>query len=163
MGKCCEQALPILPEAEEGLVIDHAEGRLLLLLTDTFEGQESMKRAHEYDEKARKVLFAGRWTEISVDFAACRRREALQLLGAGRTVQAINILGMVTELCEFQLDSWISLMQLHVLEPMLAALKVLADALGRSGTPSPRPSARSGGSRLIRKSPRRGWRAQYTA
>ena len=31
MGKCCEQALAILPEAEEGLVIDHAEGRLLLL------------------------------------------------------------------------------------------------------------------------------------
>jgi len=89
--------------------------------------------------------------------------ETATLLGAGRTVQAINILGMVTELCEFQLDSWISLMQLHVLEPMLAALKVLADALGRSGTPSPRPSARSGGSRLIRKSPRRGWRAQYTA
>ena len=83
--KDCKEALPLFPEAEEGLsVVGCFEERLLLLLADAAEAQGDMGLARRYDEKAKCLRSGSRVKGKFPGFVACDRREAMELLVAGR-------------------------------------------------------------------------------
>jgi len=53
LRECCEEALVILPHVDDGRLSDQTEEKLLIMLADAAEGEGDMRRAHEYDEKAK--------------------------------------------------------------------------------------------------------------
>ena len=58
------------------------------MLADAAEGQGDMRRAHEYDEKAKKGWRKYGKTIHVLELAAPHRRDALKLLQAGRAHEA---------------------------------------------------------------------------
>ena len=109
------------------------EVSILLALAHAVEGQGCMWRAHEYDEKAKRL-----WSEsgesLCSRFVGCDRREAVELLNAGRPRDAARALAIQPMQYAAILDhSGINLMQLDVLNPVVDALKVLVEALVQIG------------------------------
>jgi hypothetical protein len=130
--ECCEQAFLLFPEAEEELAaIGRCQKRLLLLLADAAEAQGDMELARGYDEKAKKV--PTRRTSEFPGFMACDRREAMQLLAVGRPEEAARTLLRAS--ISFRTLSFrgINFTNLCFLRPVMAALKVLIDALIQTG------------------------------
>lgn len=135
MIKRCEEALVLLPEGKKHGDIGLVEERLLILLADAAEAKGNTKLSREYDDKAKKV-----WslkpvsTLLFPEIVACYRREAVELLAAGKAFDAMRTLMHVPQLyLDFLGNSGLSLQNVYMLRPLMAALTVLADAATRSG------------------------------
>jgi hypothetical protein len=137
MMQYCEQALTIIPKADENVAPNQIEERMLILLGDAAEGLGDMKRAQECDYKARKIFLASGSTKPFTDLVSCDRREAIRLLAAGKPLEAAHALLCAPKMYAQRLHyTGLNLMDLHdVLEPVMDALKVLADALVQTGNP----------------------------
>jgi len=103
------------------------------MLADAAEGQGDMRRAHEYDEKAKKGWLQTGKTHHFPELVASHRRDALELLKAGRAYEAACTLKYVPDLYVNSLKRGINFTDIETLESLLAALEVLAAALGRYG------------------------------
>lgn len=94
-----------------------------------------MRRARDYDEKARRSWSARGNDKRLADFATSFRREALELLAMERPHEAVQVLAWVPATFEQCLHfTGINLMTLSTLKPVMVALKVLAIALLQTGT-----------------------------
>lgn len=113
--------------------LGQTEMLLLLLMADAFEGQGDMMRAREYDKKARKVWsdHIGNTGEAAVLLSA-RRREAIELLKAGKALEAVNKTAPYNYKSCLQY-SGINIARTHNLQPVMATLQVLADAIVEAG------------------------------
>jgi len=78
-----QEALTVLPKVKKDILIDEMEERLLLSFADAAEGQGDIKRALEFDEQVKRLWFEQGGTKLSVDFADCYRRHALDQLAMG--------------------------------------------------------------------------------
>lgn len=85
--KLCEETLILLPEARKEIPMRESEAQLLLMLVDAAEGQGDMKRALEYDEKAVEANRTHNDGRYLGELVTSLRREAVELLGAGRKKQ----------------------------------------------------------------------------
>ena len=135
MVDCCEKALTLVPQAKDPRYpLERTEERLLLYLADAAEAQGNMRQARELDEKANKIYSASKSRRYFAELESCSRREALEFLKAGKPFNAAGILIDVpvfyADLLEY---SGIISGQLYRLTPVIAALKVLADALVQTG------------------------------
>jgi len=134
LTECCKQALALFPEAnQERLMAQCTHERFLLFLADAAEGQGDMGLARDYDEKAKK-----HWSEFHGEgkfpsFVACHRREAMELLAAGRAEEAVWTLEDAPYLYSGVLVTGNNLTNLRMLQPAVPALKVLVDALMQTG------------------------------
>jgi len=137
MMQCCEEALTFIPKANENCAPNQIEERMLILLADAAEGLGDMKRAQEFNEKARKTFRASGLTKSSTNLMSCKRREAIRLLAAEKPLDAALALARAPEMYANRLHyTGINLMDLHdVLQPIMAALKVQADAMVQVGIP----------------------------
>jgi tetratricopeptide (TPR) repeat protein len=132
----CEDAFKLVSEVDdENRPRGTTEMLLLLLMADAFEGQGDMRRAREYDEKANKAWFdqSGHIRE-SAALLDCRRREAIELLKAGKALEAFEALNVVPRIYKECLHhSGVNFAQSHKLGPVMTALRVMADALVEAG------------------------------
>jgi tetratricopeptide (TPR) repeat protein len=136
LGECCEEALVLCPKAEEGCVNDLTEVGVMIMLADAAEGQGDMRRAHEYDEKAKKGW--GKYgKEVYIpQLTACHRRDAIEFPKAGRAYEAGCALKYVPDVYVNLLKRGINFTEIVYLETLMAALKVLAAALVDMGNPN---------------------------
>lgn len=99
MMKCCEEALTIIPEANENFVSNQLGERMLILPADAAEGLGDTGRAQECDEKARKIFFSSSSvTTLFTDLVSTDRRRAIKLLAAGKPVEAAHALSLAPEM-----------------------------------------------------------------
>ena len=130
----CEEALILLPETRKIVPMRESEAQLLLMLADAAEGQGDMKRALEYDMKAVEANCEHNDGHYLGEFVTCSRREAIQQLSAGKPEEAIRYLSSVPQRYVGFLEySGINLSHVHLLQPCMAALKVLAAAMIETG------------------------------
>lgn len=140
MIKCSDEMLAILPDVKRDFVI---EMRTFLMFADAAEGQGDMTLAYEYDEKAKQSWCESNIMSNNGELEACYRRQASRLLTSGKPHEAVQILETVPATYNhLLLDIGISLTQFHVLEPIMAALKVLAAAYAQTGSAEHVVSAR---------------------
>ena len=97
--------------------------------------KETLRRAQEYDKKAKKV-WSDQWgANTGTAALSCRRREAIELLKAGRAIEAVEALKSAPPTYrEFLHHSGINHSELHHLQPVMAAVKALADAMEQTGS-----------------------------
>jgi hypothetical protein len=135
LRECCEEALVLFPQVEEDCVGELAEAKVLIMLADAAEGQGDMGRAHEYDEKAKKGWRKYGEMVYIPQLTACHRRDAIEFPKAGRAYEAGCALKYVPDIYVNWLERGINFTEIVYLETLLAALKVLADALEQTGNP----------------------------
>jgi len=133
--KFCEEPLRLIAEAKEKIVSEHTEMTILLMLADAAESQGNMSRAFEYDERIKELWLAdGKGEHEATDLVPCHRRDALQYLAAGKPSEAIQLLeGLAYSYIYFMQERGFNLLNIDTLQPVLAALKVLAAALAQTG------------------------------
>ena len=126
---CGAQGLKIIREAKEQSPMGNMEERFLLLLADAAEGQGGMIRAVEYDLEMYK-LWVGSGKSMFGEMVASLCRQALNFLDAGRPREAVLTLQKAPD-HYVELLQWtgINLLEWHEILPVMAALKVLAEAL----------------------------------
>jgi len=137
MIECCEEALTLIPDAKKEsngeFKMSMRAVSLLIFLAHAAEGQGSMRRAREYDDKAKR-LSSEIGNSLCGRFVGCARRETVVLLAAGRPHEAAQMLALhLLEYANLLDPSGINLMQLYLFKPVMAALKVLVDALVQIG------------------------------
>ena len=126
-----EEALKLIPESDKRPMLQ-IKGRLLILLADAAEGQGDMVKAHEYDDKAKKLRSESNkglpMSEAQV--VPCFRREAIMLLAAGRPRDAVQLL-TYDKISYVNLFTYttVNIMASNHTSALIAALKVLADTL----------------------------------
>ena len=131
--ECCNEALTLRRQVREH--IGQTGEKLLLLLADAAEAQGYMSRAYKYDELAEETfLNSGVKGFYFSQLVTSYRRSALKHMAAGKPQNAVQILTEVPKGYVKMLQySGIPLMELDRLNPTMAALNVLADALVQTG------------------------------
>jgi len=129
--QCSEKALHFFPHVKKGILIDEIEERLLLLLADAAEGQGDLRRAREFDVETMKVWYGQGGKELNAEFLDCYCRQALKQLAAGLPHEAAMSLKSAPRLylSFFQESGIINFVWLDRLRSMIAALKVLVEAM----------------------------------
>jgi len=133
--KFCEEPLRLIAEAKEKIASEHTEMTILLMLADAAESQGNMSRAFEYDERVKKLWFADdKGEHEAADLVPCHRRDELQHLAARKPSEAKKLLeGLAYSYINFMQERGFNLLNIDTLQPVLAALKVLAAALAQTG------------------------------
>lgn len=131
MMQCLEEVRTLLPQVQ---IMDSIEVRTYLYFADAFEGQGDMMQAIEYGEKARNIYLRDcDDPPYNAEIEACSRRKASMLLLEERPAEAVQILeGAVDCYISFIQASGINVIQLHLLTPSMAALKVLVAAYAQT-------------------------------
>jgi len=82
MLRCLDEVLTLLPDAKGD---SYTEMRIFLFVADAAEARGDMRLAYAFDEKARKVWCKSKMAKShSPELEACNRRQASELLAAGR-------------------------------------------------------------------------------
>jgi len=130
MSSSTAEIVPVLPQAETALPQTQCQARLQVLLADAEEGRDDLRRAREHDEKARNIWLGSGQDEFSVELVPYFRRKAIERLRAGKPHEAFELLKHVPILYKHTFEySGMNLMTYHCLKPLLATLKVMANAM----------------------------------
>jgi hypothetical protein len=76
MEDCCEKASTLVPKSRQDPWVLQGNERILLRLADAAEEQGGLRRAREYDEKAKRIWSGWGKAHLFIELMACNRREA---------------------------------------------------------------------------------------